>query len=209
MALVLSIRWRLSDFRSGRHMENKKTVVPGESVGSEMEFLPGNGTFVENDEIYSTLTGEIREADRKLSVAQKKPLAAIGIGSVIIGTVENIVEPIALVAIRAGEHETNRMGENPDYSVLHASMIKRGYVKNVRDEYKIGDIIRAKVVDLRNGELRLSTDEPNLGAIKAFCSKCRHAMKLDPQGLACENPDCGWKDNRKVANDYRKADIDR
>jgi exosome complex component CSL4 len=78
-------------------------------------------------------------------------------------------------------------------------------VKNVRDEYKIGDIIRAKIVDLRNGEMRLSTDGEDLGAIKAFCAVCRHPMKVESGILQCE--ECGAKDNRKIAKDYRKSDI--
>jgi len=80
-------------------------------------------------------------------------------------------------------------------------------VKNVRDEYKIGDIIRAKIADLRNGEFRLATDADELGAIKAFCAKCRHAMVIESGILKCES--CGYKDNRKLANDYRKASVDR
>jgi exosome complex component CSL4 len=116
------------------------------------------------------------------------------------------VEPIALISIQSGAGE-QRFGETSDYAVLHASMIKRGYVKNVRDEYKIGDIIRAKIADLRNGEFRLATDSDNLGAIKAFCAKCRHAMKIESGILQCES--CGFKDNRKLANDYRKASVER
>ena len=140
-------------------------------------------------------------------MSQKRPLRALEVGTVIIGTIENIVEPIALVSIQAGSGFESRFGETPDYAVLHASMIKRGYVKNVRDEYKIGDIIRAKIADLRNGEFRLATDSDELGAIKAFCPKCRHPMRVESGILRCES--CEWKDNRKTAKDYRKAQYDR
>ena len=186
---------------------DKKFVVPGDFIGTEEEYLSGEGTFSEAESIRSTLTGEASESDRKLVVSQKKRLVALGIGSVILGRVENIVEPIALVSMlgdggmNAGT--TDRFGGNPDYAVLHASMIRRGYVKNVRDEYRIGDIIRAKIVDIRNGEMRLSTDADELGAIKAFCAKCRHPLKLESGLLKCES--CENKDNRKIAKDYRKA----
>ena len=185
----------------------KKFVVPGDFIGTEEEFLAGEGTFSEGESIRSTLTGEASESDRKLAVGQKRRLKALGIGAVIIGRVENIVEPIALVSMLDGEGagDSHRFGENPDYAVLHASMIRRGYVKNVRDEYRIGDIIRAKIVDMRNGEMRLSTDSDELGAIKAFCAKCRHPMKVESGLLQCE--DCGAKDNRKITNDYRKANL--
>ncbi len=186
----------------------KKLVVPGDFIGTEEEYLAGHGTFAEKERIYATIAGEPLDTERKLSVQQKRSLRALQIGTVVIGTIENIVEPIALVSIKAGsDGRESRFGENPDYSVLHASMIKRGYVKNVRDEYRIGDIIRAKIADVRNGELRLATDADELGAIKAFCPKCRHPMKLESAILKCES--CDWKDNRKIAKDYRKAEIDR
>lgn len=184
---------------------DKKFVVPGDFIGTEEEYLAGEGTFSENERIYSTITGESGEAEKKLSVAQAKPLRALAIGTVIIGTVENVVEPIALVSMKVGLGGEHRFGETDEYAVLHASMIRKGYVKNVRDEYKIGDIIRAKIVDKRNGEFRLSTDADDLGAIKAYCAKCRHAMKVESGILQCE--DCGTKDNRKIAKDYRKSDI--
>ena len=183
---------------------DKKFVVPGDFIGTEEEYLVGEGTFSENEKIYATLTGESEEAAKKLAVFQKRPLRALGVGTVIIGTVENIVEPIALVSMQVGIGE-HRFGETDEYAVLHASMIRKGYVKNVRDEYKVGDIIRAKIVDQRNGEFRLSTDADDLGAIKAYCAKCRHPMKIESGLLSCE--DCGTKDNRKLAKDYRKSDI--
>ncbi|MCX8194939.1 MAG: exosome complex RNA-binding protein Csl4 [Candidatus Micrarchaeota archaeon] len=189
-------------------MERKegKVVVPGDFIGTAEEYVADHGTYVENEKIYAAIFGEAKEERKVLSVNQRRALRLLGVGAVVVGTIENIVEPIALVNIESGSDvRESRFGESTDYAVLHASMIKKGYVKNVRDEYKIGDIIRAKIVDVRNGELRLATDSDELGAIKAFCAKCRHPMKLEGGLLKCEG--CGWKDNRKIAKDYRKADV--
>jgi len=205
--------------------DKKKFVVPGDFIGTEEEYLPGSGTHADGEKFYSALAGNVSDAARTLSISQKRTLAPLGIGTTIIGSIENIVEPIALIRVKQGSNAgEDRLGDNPDYSVLHASMIKKGYVKNVRDEYKIGDLIRAKIVDIRNGEMRLSTDGEDLGAIKAFCAKCRHAMKKSGKdffssgseastpmkiaagGLECES--CGAKDNRKIAKDYRNVTLD-
>jgi len=181
--------------------KEKKFVVPGDFIGTEEEFLPGAGTFADSERVYASLSGQIGDQDRALHITQSRPWKNVEPGETIIGRIENIVEPIALVGIIGGGAHA-RFSETSDYAVLHASLIKRGFVKNVRDEYKIGDIIRAKVVDMRNGELRLSTDSDELGAIKAFCQKCRHAMKVESGIVKCES--CDWKDNRKLASDYRK-----
>jgi len=188
-------------------MDEKKFVVPGDFIGTGEECMPGSGTHLDGDNVYSALAGEVKDVQRTLSVSQERKLASLGIGATIIGSIENIVEPIALVRVKAGSLEGGeRLGDNPDYAVLHASMIKGGYVKNVRDEYRIGDIIRAKIVDIRNGEMRLSTDSDDLGSIKSFCAKCRHAMSIAEGGLECDS--CGAKDNRKTANDYRKVTLE-
>lgn len=186
----------------------KRFVIPGEFLGTEEEYLAGEGTYIEGESIRASVCGTLLEQNRRLSVAHGTPLRAYGVGSIIIGRVENIVEPIALVSMQMGgalEQADERFGDNPDYAVLHASMIKRGYVRNVRDEYRIGDIIRAKIVDMRNGEMRLSTDSEELGAIKAFCSKCRHPLRQEGRLLKCEQ--CKATENRKLAKDYRKAQI--
>lgn len=184
----------------------KKFVVPGEFMGTEEEYVPGSGTFMDGERIYATISGDAKDEQRTLTVAQKPRLEHIGVGAVIIGVVGNVIEPIALVSINRGSEAGSRYGDSPDNAVLHASMIRRGYVKNVRDEMKIGDIIRAKVVDVRNGELRLSTDAEDLGVIKAFCAKCRHPMEKGGETLQCES--CGAKDNRKTASDYRSVKLD-
>lgn len=184
----------------------KKIVMPGEFIGTEEEYISGAGTYSDGERIYATISGELSEEQRKLSVRQAHSLSVLGPGAVIIGKVENIVEPIALISIQKGNTLLNRFGENGDYAVLHASMIKRGYVKNVRDEYKVGDLVRAKIADIRNGEIRLATDSDELGAVKAYCGKCRHPMKVESGVLKCES--CEWKDNRKLAKDYRKGTLD-
>jgi exosome complex component CSL4 len=176
-------------------------VSPGQEIGTEEEYVGGSGTYVENAKIYASITGELREENRTLTVSQSHPLATMAVGTMVIGQIDNISDPVALVVVEGDSTETNRLAKSSAYCVLHASYIKRGYVKSVRDELRIGDIIRARISEFKNGEYHIATDDEHLGCIKAFCAGCRHPLEKKPTGLQCAN--CGRRENRKLADDYR------
>ncbi|VVB56980.1 Exosome complex component Csl4 [uncultured archaeon] len=119
----------------------------------------------------------------------------------MVGRIENISEPVALAVVEAEAVEGQRAPKSSAYVVLHASYIKRGYVKKVRDEYRIGDIIRARVVEMKNGEHHISTDDAHAGCLIAYCAGCRTPLEKRPAGLQC--PACDRRDNRKLADDYK------
>ncbi len=177
--------------------------MPGEQVGTEEEFVSGSGTYVENGLIYSSIRGVLENTNHVLSVGQAQKLHTLKVGVNVVGNIDNISEPIALVVVQGEENSESRYSQNNEYLVLHASMIKRGYVRNMRDEYRIGDIIRAKIVEEKNGEFHISTEDENCGCIKAFCAGCRTPLEKKAGMLEC--PNCGRKENRKLASDYRSA----
>lgn len=180
--------------------EKKKTVMPGDEVGTEEEFTSGAGTHMQEGIIYSTLQGTLNSEGKVLTVSQGRMLAPLKVGTYITGAVDNIAEPVALVVVE-GEGDANiRYAQSNAYVILHASRIKRGYVKNVRDEIRIGDILRAKVVEEKNGEMHISTEDEDCGVLKGFCTACRHALIKKPTGLECTS--CGRRENRKMASGY-------
>jgi exosome complex component CSL4 len=138
-------------------------------------------------------------------------LAIPEIGAMIIGRIEAIIEPIAIVSVHKinGKDKKRYMisGEN---FILRASNIKKGYVKNVRDEFNIGDIIRARICEVRNNEFRITTEDDDCGCIKAFASaqKGRCELIKSPSGLTCKN-NAEIKENRKIASDYRSMNARR
>jgi exosome complex component CSL4 len=180
--------------------EKKKIVVPGQEVGIEEEFSSGTGTYMEKGNVLSTLLGTLAEEGRTLSVKRPKRLTQIAVGTMVTGIVDNIAEPVALVIVEGEGDENTRFSQSNAYFILHASQIKRGYVKNVRDEIRIGDIIRAKVVEEKNGEFHISTEDEDCGVLKGFCCACRHELVKKPTGLECSS--CGRRENRKIAKGY-------
>lgn len=179
--------------------------MPGQEVGTEEEFVSGSGTYVQNGIIYSTLSGELKDEARVLSVAQAGRLSPLKLGAAITGIVDNIAEPVGLVIVEGDGGADTRFSTDSNYCILHASRIKRGYVKNVRDEIRIGDIIRAKIVEVKNGEMHISTEDEDCGVLKAFCCSCRHPLVKKPTGLECRA--CGRRENRKIAQGYTSVAV--
>ncbi len=180
-------------------------VVPGSFLGAEEEGAAGSGAYAEAGAIRSAMAGESKNEKATFETLGRMNVALMKPGTTIIGVVENIVEPIALISVASEDTQTHRFVTTSDYAVLHASRIKQGFVKNVRDELKIGDIIRARVAEIRNEEIHLTIEDKELGVLKAFCSKCRTALKLESAVLSC--PKCENHENRKLSSDYRSTDF--
>lgn len=176
-------------------------ALPGKTLGTEEEYLAGNDTFAEGVNIIAVNVGEsVVDADRRISVKAFKKPVMLGKGAIVYGRVEEIFEPIALVRVE-GVGEGARQVCNQYYCVLHVSKISGGFAKSVRDEVRIGDIIKAVVDEIKNEEICISTKAPALGVVKAFCSNCRHPLEKKGNSLECSN--CGSRENRKLASSYR------
>jgi exosome complex component CSL4 len=74
------------------------------------------------------------------------------------------------------------------------------YVKFVSDEFRIGDIIKARVIDTQAGTDLSTKGNPAYGVLKAFCTRCRHAMVLKGSKVMCNS--CGRTETRKLSKDY-------
>lgn len=192
--------------KSGKNMSNGKWVTPGTLLGTEEEYTAGQGTYVEGSNIYSAVLGELRDESRTLAVIQPGSLASPPVGAIIIGRVEAIIDPIAIVSVHEISSDADlRHAITGENFVLRVQNIRQGYVKSIKDELRIGDIIRAKIVEIKNGECQIATDGPELGCIRAYCANPRSRFPLvkTNMGLVCEQTQT--KETRKLAPDYLPA----
>ncbi len=181
---------------------------PGEELGTEEEFLKGHGTYLEDEKIRSVLLGEKKVEDRKMIVDRPYRYRNFHRGVLVFGKVEKVSDQMALASIFPIDQESGRYPKTMDYASLHVSKVKQGFVDSLKNEMKIGDIIKAVIVsvDIKKGQIDLATDKPNLGVVKAFCSRCRSPLKKVDDGLECEK--CGYKDNRAISNAYRNVALE-
>lgn len=176
-------------------------VLPGDFIGTTEEFRAGLRTYERMGGIYASATGNVKADTRNRSVSVLPCTDIPPIlkkGDVVVGRVVGLREALALVTIAGAKGVIDR--EIPDIrpAVIHVSNIKRAYVNNISSEFGIFDIVKAKLIDLTN--MRLDTSEPEMGVMKAFCSRCRTAMVRNNSKLVC--PECDRVETRKISKDY-------
>lgn len=176
---------------------DKKLVLPGDHLSSAEEAEPGDNTYSERDEVYSAGVGENASVPGKAEVRGKgrslrKPTIGMGVYCVIIKCSPN--KAIA-GCISADEAEGGARGVEFE-AVLPVTAIRSGYVRDLRDEVKIGDIIRAKIQKVERTGYEISMFGSDCGVLCAFCPKCRERMDEKERIFIC--PQCFWKERRKL-----------
>lgn len=175
----------------------KKLVLPGDHLSSAEESEPGENTYSEKDEVYSAALGENVSAPGHAAVKGKgRTLKLPAVGSEVYCLITKTGPNKAIAScITAEEVEGHGRGVEMD-GVLLVTAIRRGYVRDIRDEVKMGDIIKAKVQELRRSELAITIMDPQCGVVAVFCPKCRQRMDLKDRLFICSR--CFWKERRKL-----------
>lgn len=175
-------------------------AVPGKLLGTEEELMAGANTVQDGSDIYAAVVGREDAKDKVAKVRQAVLVpTALRQGDVVIGRIEEIFEPVALVSVGLARDERSRTRQIslPGYAVLHASRVRNGYVKNIHDEVKIGDILRARVEELKKEDVALTIKDDELGVIMAFCTQCRGPMERKGELFYCAA--CDASEKRKTA----------
>lgn len=182
--------------------QNDKLVEPGTPLAFSEELLPGPGTYDDGTQIRAAVFGTQHVDPETMAVSilpAGKAAASIERGDIIVGQVTYIKpEALASVKVISVRGKEGRSFLSPVEATLHASKIDTRYVKFVDDEYKTGDVIRAKVISLKGGP-QLATDKPDLGCIKAWSSE---GVPLVLEGRKLKDPETGQVHIRKLASDY-------
>ncbi len=181
--------------------EKGKIVLPGELIGTSEEFIPKNGTFEEMGNIYAAATGYVKTNPKERSISVEPVTNTppqLSVGDIVIGQVTDVKESVALVEIAGIKGRGERAIVNAENAAIHVSNVKDAYVKDLSYEFAPFDIVKGRVLDLRN--MRLSTVNKELGVMKAYCGNCRTPLKRENDKLKC--PGCKRTETRKLSSDY-------
>jgi exosome complex component CSL4 len=177
-------------------------VGPGTQLGVIEEFTPGSGTYVEDGTIHSQVTGctLLDMLNRQVSVYPLVPTANVPqVGDIVTCLVLEVRSKNAILRIfKIGD----KMLSGFFTGLLHISGVSHGYVDNMFNVCKVGDIMTAKVISTKNRSFFLSTADKDLGVLQSLCSICGSLLEPKNRGLSCSN--CGNFEGRKLSPNYGK-----
>lgn len=178
-------------------MDKKKLVLPGEYISSAEEAVPGENTYEEKDNIYAAAMGEENLAEGTASVRVKENrLKAPHVGMRVYGLIIKTMLNKAIAVCMPVEEAEGKIRSIEFEAVLPVTEIRKGYVKDMRDEVKMGDIIIAKINKMTELGPELTILWPEYGLVSVFCPRCRTKMDLKSRIFICNQ--CEWKERRKV-----------
>jgi len=177
-----------------------KLVLPGDEIAVAEEFEPGEGTYERNGLVFAATPGALI-LDPQNHVARVRafnPPAQLKVGDIVYGAIDDIRGMMATATILA-IHGRSRQISGEAEGTIHISNVSEEYTEDIHDMYRLGDIIRAKVIQVKPS-VQLTTAETTLGVVKALCSVCRGPLELRGRELYCPRDE--RTERRKFAADY-------
>lgn len=172
--------------------------VPGQFLGVSEEFVGGPGTFEDPDgKIYSRALGTREEdaSSRTVSVKAAKTIRPLSPGDMVVARVDDLYESMALVRFEPTPYGNITPAGNGS-AFIRISELDNSYVERLQDYLRIGDVLRARVLEIKPLGTYLTLKGPDLGVVKAYCSRDRSEMALTGASYRC--PSCGRTEARKI-----------
>lgn len=188
-------------------MGSSDLVFPGDELGVAEQYLPGEGTYEEDGKVYASWIGE-PHLDPEEFKAEVRPRTTTPLkikeDDLVIGRVVSLRKSFVSVEVVADASKPDRQPTSEANGTLHISKISPDYLDQIEDAFRVGDVIRARVLEA-DPSIQLYTKDDDLGVLLARCPRCRTVMETKGHGLVC--PTCDWKSRAKLAADYGTGNL--
>lgn len=190
----------------GKGNEPTTVIVPGEYVALIEEFEGGKNTYVLDGNIRSTTVGlPMYDLKRHIvKIKQKNSPMLAKIGDTVVGYIEMLFGSMMSVRILYLNEKKSISGFSAIASTrvaLSGSGWSRGERKS-RIIFRVGDIIRGRVISLLNSTIHITIDEKEYGVLYTLCFNCGGDSVRINNTIKCI--ECGAQEERKLTNDYGK-----
>ncbi|MCD6434204.1 MAG: exosome complex RNA-binding protein Csl4 [Candidatus Diapherotrites archaeon] len=175
-----------------------RVVYPGEELAVEEEFEAGENVYSKDGKLFSMVLGKLNidKEKRRISVRPLKTTRVAKVGDIVFGRVSLVYDNVIFVNLISVESKDN-VAFPLAFGIINIRNVARTYIKNLKELFKVGDIVRARIIGIKPYSIELTTAEPSLGVVKAFCSNCRAPLKPFGQFLKCLV--CNSTEKRKLA----------
>ena len=177
-----------------------KDVYPGEKLAVIEVLENGSGAYQNDGEVRSSELGRAHFdlAKKKVSVEKKtRELVLPTKGSVVIAEAGSVMRRDARVDIKM---INGNIVHVPFTGVIHISDAGRGFVKDMANAIRNGDMIKAVIINTSNLMIQLGIGGPEYGVVYAYCSRCGTVLQKQDNRLHC--PKCDRTERRKMARTY-------
>ena len=190
-----------------RHKIAKSPILPGEQVASIEEFEAGKNTYIHSGSVRSTALGvKVYDFKRRIvKIDQKNSPMLPKIGDIIIGYIEMLFGNMFSVRILYINDKKSDAG----FSAIASTRLGGGGGigrdrgdRRGRIIFRIGDIVRGRVISLLNSNIHITIDEKEFGVLYALCFNCGDDTVRVNNTIKCI--ECGSYEERKLTNDYGK-----
>lgn len=183
---------------------DSEMVFPGSTLGTEEEYTAGkNASISDNGNVIACVAGkaDLDNKERKISILkQGKNALPFEAGDTVFGKISLVKENSAMLEIAEAYHNGEQRVILRGIASIMIRMVDQGFVRNLSDKFRIGDIVKARIVGAFPYGIDCSTTEKEFGVVKAFCRRCRQPLHLFGMELKCLS--CGSMETRKISSDY-------
>jgi exosome complex component CSL4 len=187
-------------------MESRKLtrmpILPGDQIASIEEFEAGKHAYVSDGTIRSTAVGtKIYDFKKRIAKIEKinSPMLP-RIGDIIVGYIEMLFGSMMSVRILYINENKSFSG----FSAIASTRIStpgRERDRRGRTIFRVGDIIRGRVISLLNSSIHITIDEKEFGVIYTLCFNCGGGtVRVNNKTIKCI--ECGINEDRKLTIDY-------
>lgn len=191
---------------SDKEKEDKSITTPGEALGVIEEYFPGKNVINDDGTLLSAIPGEVDldEENHEINVYSSIETPKIEKGDIIIGRIDGVRDSICFVDMSRKLGDLTRELPTSASGTVHISNVSDNYIESMQDQFRIGDIIRARVIDSAKEYVDLSTEGDSYGVVLGICVECRSEMERKGNKLKC--PECNHVEDRKISKHYRSEE---
>ncbi|NUN11453.1 exosome complex RNA-binding protein Csl4 [Candidatus Micrarchaeota archaeon] len=166
-------------------------VYPGKTISTSEELEPSKGTFEQSGIVYGSILGKL-STEKLQATVNGKTIRMLKKGDLVYAVLEDVLsEQMSLLKFQP----VDNVGVDNSFAFMRISEIQKGYTERFSDYVKIGDYLKARIVEVKKLGTYLTIAEPDLGVVKANCRQCKKQMTREGNGFKCV---CGNFEKRKV-----------